>query len=137
MVYLKIAGCGASIPGLGEDVVPIAPRSASIQFNILVGGASYKSFRRSQLPLVPAYSYTDYKSQGRTLERAVVDLATARGQGVYVMLSRVKSLDGLMILRWFPSKRVLQRMSAELRAELLRIDELDRCTRTEYERYSW
>ncbi|KDR81276.1 hypothetical protein GALMADRAFT_48308, partial [Galerina marginata CBS 339.88] len=67
---------------------------------------------------------TDFKSQGRTLRRAIVDLATARGQGAYVMLSRVKSLSGILILRWFPPNKVFHRLPEELRTELARLQSL-------------
>jgi len=83
-----------------------------------------KGFTRKQLPLVPAYVYTDFKGQGRTLDKVMVDLATARGQGVYVMLSRVKSLKGLVILRWFPPTKIYSRLPEELRDELAHLSSL-------------
>ncbi|KAJ7018537.1 hypothetical protein C8F04DRAFT_977181 [Mycena alexandri] len=88
---------------------------------------------RKQIPILPAYAYTDFKSQGRTLDFVIVDLATARGQGVYVMLSRVKSLKGLAILRWFPPTKVFQRVSQEMRTELERISLLDAATTLQYD----
>jgi hypothetical protein len=119
VVYVKIPKSGVHLPGLEKDVIPIFPTSTSIKHTLTIGTSQIKSFTRSQCPLVPAYCYTDYKSQGRSLDKAVVDLASARSQeGVYVMLSRVKSLDGLLILRWFPETKITQRLSAELREEL-------------------
>ncbi|KAJ6487965.1 hypothetical protein C8R45DRAFT_768594, partial [Mycena sanguinolenta] len=56
----------------------------------------------TQLPLNPAYAFTSHNSQGRTLEKACIDLASCVSiQSAYVMLSRVKSLKGLCILRPF------------------------------------
>lgn len=51
--------------------------------------------------------FTGHKSQGQTYEKVVVDLKTCRGSAApYVMLSRVKSLDGLCILRPFDKSKI-------------------------------
>ena len=89
---------------------------------------------RKQLPLVLAYAYTDYKSQGRTLERAVVDLASASSmQSVYVMISRVKTMEGLAVLRWFNPGKIYQRHPQDLRDEFVRIESMNKNTLSMYE----
>jgi hypothetical protein len=87
VVCISIPGCHVHVLGLSRGTVPIFPSSTSIKHQTHTGQTTAKSFSRRQVPLVPAYSYTDYESQGRTLTRAIVDVASARGQGVYVMLS--------------------------------------------------
>ena len=60
----------------------------------------------SQIPLIHAWALTIHKSQGSTLEMAEIDA----GSGIfecgqtYVALSRVKSLDGLYLSAFDPSR---------------------------------
>ena len=63
---------------------------------------------RRHFPLVPRFSCTAHKSQGQTLQKAIVDLVPRNGKtkglGIefaYVPLSRVRSLQDVMILRPF------------------------------------
>lgn len=80
------------------------------------------SFSRHQLPILPAFAFTDYKAQGRSMDRVIVDLSSCRTlQSVYVMLSRAKSLDGLLILREFEPDILLKPVNGDLRVELQRL----------------
>jgi ATP-dependent exoDNAse (exonuclease V) alpha subunit len=100
--YLHINGCGLQAPGLDKDVVPIIQVTNHFIY-CSSNGAEY-NISRTQLPLIPAFAYTDYKSQGRGLTHAIADLSSCGSiQSIYVMLSRVKSLEGLGVLKWFPS----------------------------------
>ena len=65
----------------------------------------------------------------------VVDIESAQSlQGVYVMLSRVRSLSRLAVLWPFSLHRILSRLFQELQNELDRLDRLDVETK---EMYKW
>ncbi|KAM3395800.1 ATP-dependent DNA helicase PIF1 [Capsicum galapagoense] len=60
---------------------------------------------RKQIPLILAWALSIHKCQGMTLNNLHTDLYRVFGFGmVYVALSRVKSLDGLHLVNFNPSK---------------------------------
>ncbi|EJD40478.1 hypothetical protein AURDEDRAFT_46261, partial [Auricularia subglabra TFB-10046 SS5] len=68
---------------------------------------------------------TTHKAQGETMQWAIIDLESCRGsESPYVMASRVKSLQGLAVLRPFGIERIQSRNSEDLRKELSRLNNL-------------
>ena len=134
VIYVHTPGSGRICSNADDDVVPIFPELTSFVWSLRVNCEIDKvSLSRLQLPLLPSYAYTDYKSQGRSLDHAIVDPESAASlQGVYVMLSRVRALEGLHILRPFKVIKIEQRLSQELRNELSRLDDLDAETRRKF-----
>ena len=60
---------------------------------------------RTQIPLVAGWAITTHKSQGMTLDRAIVDVDRSFEPGqVYVALSRVRSLEGLKVRNLLESR---------------------------------
>jgi hypothetical protein len=83
------------------------------------------TIKRTQLPIVPAFAMTAHKSQGQTLNRVIVDLESCRGtEAPYVMISRVTSLSGLLILRPFTKNKIQCHQSEDLRKEMKRLYKL-------------
>jgi hypothetical protein len=102
--------------------VVLKPITATVHFRFPNSEKSY-SVTRSQLPLIPAFAFTSHNAQGRSLNVCCIDLASCPTiQSAYVMLSRVRSLKGLCILRPFRLDRIQNHISQELREELKRTE---------------
>ena len=111
----------APMNGLGDHEFPILPDTITVRYQ---GSKSKQSlsFKRTQLPLIPAFAMTAHKSQGQTLDKAIVDLANCHGtEAPYVMVSRVRRLNDLLILRPFPMGKIKCRMSEDTRREQTRL----------------
>lgn len=122
-VFVRIVPSNLRAVDGDPDLVPIFPVATTFKY-ISEDGTKY-SIRREQLPLMPAFAFMDYKVQGQSFDSVVVDLARAWSlQSVYVMLSRAKSLGGLAILRWFPSDKIYQRLSEDVRREFRHLADL-------------
>jgi ATP-dependent DNA helicase PIF1 len=86
----------------GEKIVPIIP--AAVPFDSRSG----KQGSRQQLPLVLGWATTIHKSQGLTLDRALVDVGVSEINpgATYVACSRVRTPQGLAFFKSFPFERM-------------------------------
>ncbi|CEL62289.1 DNA repair and recombination protein pif1, mitochondrial OS=Schizosaccharomyces pombe (strain 972 / ATCC 24843) GN=pif1 PE=1 SV=1 [Rhizoctonia solani AG-1 IB] len=128
------------LPGLQKGVVPIVPATKSYRISIPVlqptGEVKVisRTVRRQQLPITPAYAFTDYRSQGQTIPAAIVDIATPpTGSGltlanIYVALSRSSGSDSIRILREFDESIFMKPVDYDLVKEDERLELLDQQT---------
>ena len=94
MVLFEVPGYTgrATIHVNGRHVVPILPRNSQWDRN-------GSTCTRTQIPLIIAFTITIHKSQGLTLNQAVVNLDTKSINTTltYVALSRVRHIDSFAI----------------------------------------
>lgn len=68
---------------------------------------------------MPVFAMTAHKTQSQTMDKVLVDLKGCHGtESPYVMLSRVKSLEGLQILQPFNIRKIQCHQSEDARREL-------------------
>ncbi|XP_012153209.2 ATP-dependent DNA helicase PIF1-like [Megachile rotundata] len=80
-----------NLTGLSTNIIPITP----VTRNFLHNG---KQATRLQIPLILAWAFTTHKSQGLTLLNTLVNISNEFSPGLaYVALSRVSSIEGLLI----------------------------------------
>jgi len=87
-------------PVLYDGAIPITPVTSAFK-------KGNKNFTRRQFPLQLSYAISIHRSQGLTLDRAVVDIGdTEFSLGLaYVAISRLRTLEGIL-LQPFPITRI-------------------------------
>jgi len=93
----------------GDELIPGYPKCIPITPFTVQFQHQGKSCSRTQFPLILSWAITIHKAQGLTLDKAYVDIGH-RENGIgntYVGFSRVKTLDGLF-LKSYPPTRYLK-----------------------------
>ena len=109
--------------------VTLKPLSSTFTFTIPGSDRAYGATRH-QVPLIPGFAYTAHNSQGRSLNTACIDFASCTSIAcAYVMLSRLKSLEGLSILRPFSFDKINKHAPEDVRNELKRMDDMYEVTK--------
>lgn len=125
------------LPGLPAGVIPLFPVEASFHIHD-ERGVTTKVTRR-QYPITPGYAFTDFKSQGQTIEKVIIDLAkppigAINPFNAYVALSRGRGQNSIRLLRDFDTALFTEHPSEELRVEDKRLHQLDVETKEKYEK---
>lgn len=123
-------------PNLAPGTIPIFPSETS--FKISHGDIINARIKRRQFALVAAYAFTDHKSQGQTIEYAIIDIGTTRAFPVnpfaaYVALSRSRGRQSIRLLREFDPGIFTKHPSEALRVEDERLRVLTTDTRNKFE----
>ncbi|KAJ7266935.1 hypothetical protein B0H12DRAFT_1200858 [Mycena haematopus] len=92
---------------------------------------------RGELAITPAYAFTDYKSQGQTIQYVYIDLEPPpRGKltpfSAYVALSRSRGRDHIRLLRGFDPDLFTTHPNLDLAVEDARLDRLTARTKALY-----
>ena len=125
ILFRPLTGRGHSFPGLAKGIVPIFP----IRTRFRIGSRTGALVDREQFALTPAYTFTDFKSQGQTIEHVIVDLAKPpsgklNGFHSYVALSRSRGQKTIRLLRDFDEKLFTTHPNEDLRKEDARLHSL-------------
>ena len=125
-------GTNLIFQGLPRGVIPLTPSIAKFS----VTGRTGKQFKitRHQYAMTAGYAFTDYKSQGQTIEYVIIDIGkpptgALSPFSVYVALSRSRGRDTIRLLRNFDVNLFQNHPSEALRTEMKRLEELNEVTK--------
>ena len=126
--------------GLKEGIIPIIPaeKTFDIQVPMKSGDTITKTVQRRQLPITPAYTFTDYRSQGQTISLIVIDIATPAHGGplslfnIYVAVSRNSGRGTTRLLRDFDDSIFFWEQDQALLVDGVWLEALNEATKSWY-----
>lgn len=123
-VFVKLdQGDRIQLQGLPAGVVPIFPALQVIRISKTKKEKSGFTVTRKQFSLTPAYAFTDYRAQGQTLEKVIVDIYPPPTGGsltnfnIYVALSRSRGREGIRLLRTYDRQALIKQIPSFLAEE--------------------
>jgi hypothetical protein len=127
------------IPGFQPNTFLLFPTTASSTYTHHSTGSVFKYHRRGYLASA-GYSFTGFGAQGRTFNRAVVDIAKPYKLGnltsdpltPYILTSRVRSFQDLQIVRPFPKELSACDYPPEQNLEMKLLSQKNHATRSLY-----
>jgi ATP-dependent exoDNAse (exonuclease V) alpha subunit len=116
-------------------VIPLTPLLG--RFTVTDRKGKRLRIARHQYPMTAGYAFTDYKSQGQTIEYVVIDLTrpptgSLSPFSAYVTLSRSRGRDTIRLLRDFDANLFQKHPSEALRWDMRRLETLNEATKTEW-----
>lgn len=119
-----------TFPGITPGLIPVTPSSSFLGVKPEKRTGKKSRVKRTQFAITPAYAFTDYKAQGQTIERVLIDIAkpptgTMSPFAVYVALSRSRGRNTIRLLRGFDETAFRSHPSEALRLEMLRLTHID------------
>ncbi|KIJ54924.1 hypothetical protein M422DRAFT_241012 [Sphaerobolus stellatus SS14] len=124
------------LPSLPQGIIPIQPSQHGIM--ITDANSRKRKVQRQQFSMTPAYTFTDYRAQGQTLQPVIINLADPplfrlTKFNAYVVISRGTSRDTLRILRDFDHSLFTTPLDPNLVQFDILLDKLDKETIEKYQ----
>jgi hypothetical protein len=114
VIFVRVDGATFQLPGLSVGVFPFTPVQRTWELNRETGA----KISRNGYTLVPDFASTAFMMQGTSLNAMLADCGDKWDENTlnnmiaaYVILSRLKSADGLLLLRAFSWKLFRQNAS--------------------------
>lgn len=118
------------LEGLNKNVIPLIPMEQTFS---IISGNQHKTVLQKQLPLTAAYAFTDYCSQGQTIQQVIINITspptgTITPFNIYVALLHCRGREGIHLLCDFDEKLLMSHPSEFLRLEDERLARMDKVT---------
>jgi len=121
--------------GLPPGIIPLTPSQA--KFAVTNRTGQRVLVQRRQYAMTAGYAFTDYKSQGQTIEYVIIDIGrpptgSISPFSIYVALSRSRGRDTIRLLRDFDPNLFQNHPSEDLRQDMRRLEKLNEETMNDW-----